>query len=228
MNKIQDFWNASSSTIPEGKDPSAYAVEKEKLFPRHSIVCDLGSGSGADALYFAGHGHHVRLLDISDAALKRANTTAAKLGLLQAIEIQQCDLGSGKLSLATGVFDVVYSRLSLHYFAPATLAELFKEIHRILKPDGKAYLTLKSPDDVEGMAYLEETATKLQDGVFEDEGHLKTRFSVAQLTDILRDAGLSASDYAVSSYDENFSGRKDKVKSGKTAMLLNEIRIIKT
>ena len=41
--------------------------------------------------------------------------------------------------------------MALHYFDVATTTGIFGEVYRILKPGGVAYLTLKSPADVEDM-----------------------------------------------------------------------------
>ena len=43
-------------TSQESDRHSVYAEEKEKLFPRGSIVCDLGGGTGDDAIYFLRNG----------------------------------------------------------------------------------------------------------------------------------------------------------------------------
>ena len=185
---LRQHWNRSSNTIPDDKDPSAYAVEKEQLFPRHSIVCDLGGGSGADGLYFATKGHVVMLVDISDMALDRAMNTAAVKGLADSIKTFQSDLSGATIPLESGTCNVVYSRLALHYFNSSTLSKLFAEVYRILKPGGKAHLTLKSPNDKAEMEYLKRQANELEAGVFEEGGYLKTRFTIVQLESIIYDA----------------------------------------
>jgi SAM-dependent methyltransferase len=227
MDNLQHYWNASSATIPGDKDPSAYAIQKEPLFPRQAVVCDLGGGSGVDSLYFASRGHYVKLVDISDHALGQANAAAAKQGLGQQIETIQCNLDNGVVPLPAAACDVVYSRLTLHYFDSATLTRLFKEIYRLLKPGAKAFLTLKSPEDAAEMDYLRSTATQKEAGVFEEAGHIKTRFTLGQLNDLLHAAGIQAPEFTAANYSEDLGGRKDKIKSGNTKMLLNEIQITK-
>ncbi len=68
----QGHWNKSVLERPKDRNASNYAMDKEKLFPRNSIVCDLGGGDGIDSLYFIEKGHKVYLYDISDLALKLA------------------------------------------------------------------------------------------------------------------------------------------------------------
>lgn len=228
LNKdLQTYWNKSSSTIPQGKDPSVYGISKEKLFPRQSVVCDLGGGSGADSLYFAGKGHRVKLIDISDAALLQANIIAKKQGATAYIETIQSDMSQGVLPLGDETCDVIYSRLALHYFESYVLVKLFTEVYRMLKPRGKAYLTIKSPDDKAEMEYLAKHATQIENGVFEENGFIKTRYSIEQLKSLLSNSRIPAEACSVRQFTEDLSGRKDKVKSGNMELIVNEIMIAK-
>lgn len=227
MADLQQYWNKSSATIPDDKDPSAYAVEKEQAFPRQSVVCDLGGGSGADSLYFASKGHTVKLVDISDVALNRAKNIAENKGLSNAVEVFQSNLDEAVLPLQSETCDVVYSRLALHYFKSDTLAKLLAEVYRILKPGGRAYLTVKSPDDTAEMDYLKQQATEVEDGVFDEGGYLKTRFSVEQLKVVVASSGVPEANSSVRQYTEDLGGRKDKVKSGNTTLTVNEIELTK-
>lgn len=227
MANLQQYWNKSSATIPDDKDPSAYAVEKEQLFPRQATVCDLGGGSGADSLYFASKGHTVKLIDISDVALDRAKSAAENKGLATALETYQANLDEATIPPQSDTCDVVYSRLALHYFGSETLAKLFTEVNRVLKDSGKAYITVKSPDDTAEMDYLKKQATEVEDGVFDEAGYLKTRFSTEQLKAVLVNAGIPEANSSVQQYTEDLGGRKDKVKSGNSQLTVNEIVITK-
>jgi len=227
MNDLRTFWNTSNTAIPADKDPSAYATERAKLFPPNSVVCDLGGGIGTDSLFFASQGHTVKLLDISDKGLEQAKTAAAKLGLAKSIDTLQCDLNNARIPLADKSYNIVYSRLSLHYFVPAVLTQLFSEIYRILQPGGSAYLTLKGDSDKQEIQYLKQTAISNEPGVFHEGSQIKTRFTRDELAAMLHDAGLSVNEYTVSLYTEKLAGRKDRVKSGAAEFRLNEIIIHK-
>lgn len=227
MSDLQAYWNKSSATIPDDKDPSAYAIEKEQVFPKPAIVCDLGGGSGADSLYFASKGHRVDLVDISNIALARASEAAKKKGFADKVKVYQADLGEGALPLATARFDVVYSRLALHYFKSDILQKLLTEIYKLLKPNGTAYITVKSPDDKAEMDYLVKQSVEVEDGVFDEGGYIKTRYSLQQLKDILSKAGIPSSETSVDKYTEDLGGRKDKVKSGNTQLTVNQITLHK-
>ena len=225
MKDLADKWNKTASGIPSDKDPSYYAIERETLFTRNAKVCDLGGCTGIDSIYFIKQGHKVTLVDISDYALNEAVIKAEALNLRSRLFISHVDFSEGALPFKDKTFNVVYSRLALHYFPSRILSELFKDIHRILKSEGRAFITLKSPDDKDEMKYLNETAKKIEDGVFVGDGHIITRFSIEKLVEILKDANIH--DYEVTPYEETLEGRKDSVKSGLSEFLLNEVQFVR-
>jgi ubiquinone/menaquinone biosynthesis C-methylase UbiE len=227
MTDLQDFWNKNSARIPDNKGHSLYAVEKERMFPKNSAICDLGGGTGADSIYFAQNGHSVVLVDIADEPLAKAMIHANQQGLADRIKTVQCDFGSGKLPLDNESFAVVYSRLALHYFEPNVLSQLFAEVYRILRPDGRSYLTLKSPDDAAEMAFLASTANEQEEGVFNEDGRIKTRYTTKRLEKILADASIPTGNYSANTYVEKLRNSNDVVKSGNKEFIVNEVVITK-
>lgn len=184
----------------EGEWHSKYAEEKEKLFPRSSTVVDLGGGTGADAMFFLQNGHSVVVLDISEFALAVAQEKAKKLNFSERLVVKQTDFGLHPLPLKDASVDAAYSRISLNYFPADQTTLLFKDIYRILKPGAKAYLTLKSPDDEAEMEYLRKTAVEYEPNVYIENGQLRSRFTVEQLKNMLREAGIS--NFQVNPYRE--------------------------
>ncbi len=221
---LQDKWNQSHSRIPNNKSESNYAIEKEKLFPRNSNVLDLGGGSGADAIYFSKHGHKVVLADISDFGLSWAKDKARIEGVQ--LETAQLTLGEQPFPFPSEIFNVVYSRLALHYFLPDKTSEILNEIYRVLKPGGITYITVKSPKDKEEMDFLISNALQLAENVFEEDGDIKSRYTVEQLNELIEKAGIAS--FEIKEYVENLSGRIDVVKSGNSKFILNEIILKKT
>jgi ubiquinone/menaquinone biosynthesis C-methylase UbiE len=213
-------WNiVHKRTHEEGDDGhSVYAEEKENLFPRGSVVCELGGGTGDDALYFLRKGHSVILFDISDFALKVAQKKAKNEGLEKGLIVRQVDFGLHELPLNNDSVDVAYSRISLNYFPTEETVGIFSAIFKSLKQGGTAYVTLKSQDDEEEMEYLRESAVEYEPGVFIENGQLRSRFSVEELKDMLAKAGIS--NYQVNSYREQLGPDK---KDHRQVLLLNEI-----
>ena len=219
QDKLLEKWNQSHQRIPKDKSVSQYAIEKERLFLRNSVVLDLGGGTGSDAIYFAQKGHTVIVCDISDFALTQVTEKAELLGL--DVRTVQSNLMDGEIHFEDGFFNIVYSRLALHYFDSKTTVKLFKEINRILRVGGIAFLTIKSPADVEEMKFLRANAKVIEDNIFMENGDIKSRFTVDQLKNMLKEAGIA--DYTVTEYIEDLSNRVDTVKSGNLHLLLNEI-----
>jgi ubiquinone/menaquinone biosynthesis C-methylase UbiE len=202
----------------EGAVYSVYAEEKEKLFPRGSVVCDLGGGTGDDAIYFLRKGHRVILFDISDFALKVAQKKAKDEGLEKVLVAKQVDFGLHELPLNNDSVDIAYSRISLNYFPTEETIGIFSAIFKALKPGGSAYITLKSQDDEEEMEYLRESAVEYEPGVYIENGQLRSRFSVEELKDMLAKAEIS--NYQVHPYKEQLGPDK---KDHRQVLHLNEI-----
>lgn len=227
MDNLKDFWNKNTTRIPDGKGESLYATDKELQFPNNSDVCDLGGGTGTDGLYFAGKGHSVTLVDIANEALAKATVHAQERGLAEKFKAAQCDFTFGTLPLEDETYDVVYSRLALHYFDPKVTGQLFAEIYRILRPGGRTYLSLKSPDDAAEMAFLVTTAVEEETGLFNENGRLKSRYTIERLEEILADAGIPEDAYSVVSYVEKLGNDNDVVKSGNSEFVVNEVTLRK-
>lgn len=184
-------WDAiHQKTYQEEEAPSFYALEKEKLFPRNSLIVELGGGSGNDALYFLKQGHSVVILDISEFALKIAKDKAASLQVGSNLAIRQVDFGLHKLPITDSSIDIGYSRISLHYFDADHTSKIFADIYKMLKPGGSAYLTFKSPEDKKEMEYLQNTAVLFEPNVYIENGQLRSRFTKDQLEAMLLNAGI--------------------------------------
>lgn len=210
-------------TFDENEKHSKYAEEKEKLFPRNSIVVDLGGGMGADAEYFLQKGHSVVVLDVSQFALAKAIERAKKAKLADKLVCKQVDFGLHQLPIKDNSVDVAYSRISLNYFGKNHTTKLFKDIYKMLKPSGRAYLTFKSPKDEMEMKYLTNNASVYEPGVFIDKGLLKSRFTVEQLNKMLTDAGVPK--FEVKPYSEDLLAHK---QGHNPVLLVNEVTIDKT
>ena len=205
---------------------SLYALEKEKLFPRNSIVCDLGGGMGLDALYFLKRGHKVILLDISDFALRFAKKLANDVKLSGRLATKQADFGLEGIPLKNDSVDVCYSRIGLNYFPAAETSSLFSDVYRILKPGGKAFLAFKSPDDREEMIFLKNKAVEMEDGVFIEEEQIRSRFTSEQLKRITAKARIKNFDVQVFVEPQGMLRDESNISRDKP-LYLNEVTFTK-
>lgn len=223
--EITTYWDKGHRGMPADKEHSVYAEEIEKLISKSSLVADLGSGTGADSIFFLHKGHSVIALDISPEALALVREKAQKLNLDEKLETEQIDLEEGNLPLDDNSIDVVYARLSLHYFDKQRTEVVLKNLVSKLRKDGQAFITLKSSDDEKEMEYLRKTAQEIEENLFIDEGMINSRFTREQLQEIVQD--IDAEVIEVSSYVEDLSMKVDKTKSGNKVLLLNQIYIKK-
>ena len=198
-----------------------YAEKKEVLFPRNSRVLDVAGGFGVDSMFFLEHNHTVTLLDISSVAIEGAKDTATERLLDDRFQTCLVELGKERIALEDDSVDVVYSRLGLQYFNKNTTEDIFKELFRILKKDGKAYVVVKSPDDTQEMEYFKKAAVEVEKSVFDNKGQRKSRYTRSEWENILKNAGIKK--YSVSEYVDDIEGRGAKTKSGVYKLLLNEI-----
>jgi ubiquinone/menaquinone biosynthesis C-methylase UbiE len=140
------------SLTPESLE--ALLSETEDLFRRRRLlpvvemplaelrgkqVLEIGPGGGAHSCLFKRHGAQVTAVDITP---ERAMSTAFKLSLIKGGEGRAFNADAENLPFADASFDIVYSNGVLHHSADTdrTLAE----VHRVLKPGGRAVLMLYS------------------------------------------------------------------------------------
>ena len=102
----------------------------------NQLVLEIGSGAGGHSAVFSRRGASVVAIDIT---LERAISTAQKLQLISDNgRAYQGD--SEKLPFRDSSFDIVYSNGVLHHTENTKKA--INEVHRVLKPNGKAVLML--------------------------------------------------------------------------------------
>lgn len=223
----ESHWDKSHENHPIDRLPSNYGIEKEKLFPRNSVVCDLGGGDGTDSLHFIRNGHSVFLYDISNSALEKAHQKASGEEFESKLETFQIDLAKDRIPSPDNFFDVLYSRLSIHYFTQERTIEILKEINRVLKDNGTAYVVVKSPEDTEEMNFLRDNSREIEEGTFiDDEGMTKTRFDRKQYKEILEKAGIA--NFEINNYTEHFGKQRIYVKSKTDSLLYLELVIRKS
>lgn len=118
----------------DGEDVALLAEVLHDL-PSHSRVLDAGCGSGIPvARRLLEGGHDVVGLDFSSAQLSLARSRLATCQLVQG------DLTN--LPLSNGSFDAVVSYYAIIHVPREEHEALFREIHRVLRRDGRALLCL--------------------------------------------------------------------------------------
>jgi len=146
---IQQYWTVKHQKY-QAKDwinkPSIFANQCLKYLPQSGSLLELGAGQGQDSRFFASKGLNVLSTDISTSALQIARAKTKKQ--LPNLKYQKVDI-SKPLPFPNNNFDVVYSHLGLHYFNQKDTQQLFREIQRILKPNGifaSIFNTINDPE----------------------------------------------------------------------------------
>jgi SAM-dependent methyltransferase len=108
----------------------------EKTIKRGSSILEISCGNGADSLHLQELGYRVTCTELNPEYVKNAQD----LGL----DCIQHDT-KNQFPFSDGEFDLVYSRLGLHYFTEDELNSIFSELQRIGK---KILITVKIVDDI--------------------------------------------------------------------------------
>jgi ubiquinone/menaquinone biosynthesis C-methylase UbiE len=92
----------------------------------------LGCGAGENSVYFAKQGAHCVATDYSPGMVE----VALKLAASNGVEIEGRTANAMALDFPDNTFDLVYASNLLHHIPDPKVA--LKEMHRVLKPGGKA------------------------------------------------------------------------------------------
>jgi len=94
-------------------------------------LLDLGCGAGETSVYFALQGAEVTAVDISEEMLELVKKLAARHN----VTLQTQHTVAEQMPFADEAFDIVFGNGVLHHIE---LEPSLKEIHRVLKPGGRA------------------------------------------------------------------------------------------
>jgi SAM-dependent methyltransferase len=92
------------------------------------VVCDLGCGPGHVARYLHERGANVVGVDLSPAMIERARA------LTPSVPFEVGDMRA--LDVPDGAWQAIVAFYSIIHFAPAELADVFREMRRVLAPGG--------------------------------------------------------------------------------------------
>lgn len=181
MNDQKKLWNKAHSEEKihhYSKNPTDFALKVLSLTHPNSNILELGCGVGNDSITFANAGHEILATDLSEIAVKQ---NKERFGEVSNLHFEVLDM-SQPFQLEAKTFDVVYARLSLHYFQDTITKRIFEDIHSVLKPGGLLCFMCKSTNDV-----LYGKGDKIEDDMFENEGHVRHFFSKEYANECLGD-----------------------------------------
>src|SRR5690349_695820 len=115
---------------------------------RRKEVLEIGCGGGLDGSLFAACGARYTGIDLTELAVGASRRCFEVLDLPGVFQVQNAE----ELSFRDASFDVVYSYGVLHH--TPNPAQAVREIHRVLKPGGKAYLMLYNKHSINYLRIL--------------------------------------------------------------------------
>ena len=157
-SRVRDFWQAHPcgtkfADAPEGTPLFYERVEEHRYRTEWHIpaaadfagtrglqVLEIGCGLGTDGAQFARAGASYTGVDLTEAAIRLARRRFEISNLPGEFRVADAE----NLDFADESFDLVYSHGVLHH-TPDT-ARAVKEIHRVLKPGGRAVVMLYHRD----------------------------------------------------------------------------------
>jgi ubiquinone/menaquinone biosynthesis C-methylase UbiE len=159
---------------------TSFAEEVNQAIPKQSKILELGCGEGNDSAFFAEQGHFVTDTDFSDIVIEKNRKRWSNSNLNFKVQ----DI-SQPLKYADKTFDVVYARLSLHYFTDEITRKIFIEIKRVLKDNGSFCFMCKEVNDS-----LYGNGTEVEADMFELDGHVRHFFSEEYVRELLNIANF--------------------------------------
>ena len=123
--RVSDYFEAC--TAPENR-----FILKQLGDVRGKLLLDLGCGAGENSVYFAQLGAHCVAADYSPGMVDVALQLAARNG----VQIEGRVVNAMSIDIPNNTFDIVYASNLLHHIPDPKVT--LREMHRILKPGGKA------------------------------------------------------------------------------------------
>jgi ubiquinone/menaquinone biosynthesis C-methylase UbiE len=130
-------------------DHSKSAQQVLALLPKGPArLLSIGVGAGEDEVAFAKLNPNLQIeaTTLSQKAVELTKTLAAIENISAQIHPKVEDIRNG-IREPDESMDIVYARLSLHYLTPQELRVAFREMYRVLKPEGKIIVVMKSDKD---------------------------------------------------------------------------------
>ena len=198
-NNQQNHWNNKHKAGHISKfseEPNPLAVEVSRFIQIGAKILELGCGAGIDSKYFAEQGFDVVSTDFASVVIAENQERYKNIPNLKFEVLDTKVLNSFKYE----DFDLIYARLSLHYFTDIETKLIFKTIKNKLVAGGRlAFLCKSTKDPFYGQGEL------IEKDMYTLDGHVRHFFSEEYVKECL------TNDFKIltlESGDEFFNGKK--------------------
>lgn len=203
MKNSKEFWNIDywSNTIKNQKEDFLKDIWMEKYSDiiknqENKTAIDLGCGIGQDTEYLKNQGFNVISCDISEVALKKLKERIPNSNTMQ-LDVTE------KLPFEDNSIGIVNANLSLHYFDWKTTQNIFREINRVLAPNG---LLIGRMNSDKNETYTKESTEKIEENFYYDYGKYYRLWNQEQWNRITKDWDTIV-------LKENITIRREKTKA---------------
>lgn len=135
MKFIRTFENYDPQVIFKNRELDIDFLHKIEI-PPNSKILDISYGNGRESNYLSSLGHDVYSTELTDRFSY----------MLKGPKHYTHDT-KDKFPFKEKFFDIIISRLGLHYFTDSELSDIFSELKRIIKIGGKLSFSAKIEDD---------------------------------------------------------------------------------
>jgi len=115
-------------------------------------ILSIGISTGGNAEIKMASQHPERRIiatTLDCEGLKSVKEKMSTSKLSSQIELRLEDISDSNLKYSGNQFDFVYARLVLHYLSAQKLSQALKNIHRVLKPESKVFIVVRSKNSPE-------------------------------------------------------------------------------
>lgn len=131
-----DFINKINKGILPKEPPDINNIKKIIKLKPHGKVLDISIGDGSHSEYFIKKGYDVYGTDISELSINTMKQKYPKYNWI----VHDTEK---RLPYPDKTFDIVFSRLSIHYFSKNKISDILSDIHRIIKRGGILFVMVK-------------------------------------------------------------------------------------
>ena len=144
MNSNVKFWNECHLHYDSGilKEETCWDRFADQFSAGKSLTLDLACGTGSDSLWLQNHGIPSAACDYSLTGLKLFHTYLPLIPVL-------CFDMTKPFPFPDRTFDALICDMGLHFFSEKDTLSILREIKRILKQDGTAFLRLNAAEDLQ-------------------------------------------------------------------------------
>ena len=114
-----------------------------KYLPAESSILELNSGTGEDAIFFAGKGHHIHATDISEGMQLILKQKVAEQGFQDKISTELCSFTQLDLLQNKGPYDLIFSNFG-GLNCTGDLEKVLNSLEDLVKPGGQITLVIIS------------------------------------------------------------------------------------